>query len=264
MKPPIKGKIIYTLLLLGLTIILGIVWVNKKYNTRKEGLPDSEQLQALGDNISSYANEQLAAAGIVPTSESNAAMSEAIDDMSALIASEGASISDTPYEEATDSSGAVVDTNSPICTDLNKANCTDASVFLGTNQSFLTGATFSSGFCQANNNDPVKLNQQCSRLTSANCNATDCCILLGGKKCVAGNANGPSFTTENGQDIDFTYYSYKNACYGSCGKGKGSAANPCSAYNDTDANVSVQCLNRLWKTTGCPNQTYIGNDTVAV
>jgi len=66
-------------------------------------------------------------------------------------------------------------------------------------------------FCKSNS---ASLNESCAKLTKKNCNATSCCVVLNGKKCVAGNQDGPTFKTESGQDIAVDYYYYQNKCYG--------------------------------------------------
>jgi len=58
------------------------------------------------------------------------------------------------------------------------------------------------------------LKDSCDKLTKKNCNATSCCIMLNGEKCVAGNQDGPTFKTESGEDITVDYYYYQNKCYG--------------------------------------------------
>jgi len=66
-------------------------------------------------------------------------------------------------------------------------------------------------FCKSNS---ASLNESCAKLTKKNCNATSCCVVLNGEKCVAGNQDGPTFKTESGEDITVDYYYYQNKCYG--------------------------------------------------
>jgi hypothetical protein len=68
-----------------------------------------------------------------------------------------------------------------------------------------------SDFCK-NSSDSLK--KSCAKLTRKNCNATTCCVMLNGEKCVAGNKDGPTFKTESGKDITVDYYYYQNKCYG--------------------------------------------------
>ena len=66
-------------------------------------------------------------------------------------------------------------------------------------------------FCKSNS---ASLKESCAKLTKKNCNSTTCCVLLNGKKCVAGNQDGPTFKTESREDISIDYYYYQNKCYG--------------------------------------------------
>ena len=152
--------------------------------------------------------------------------------------------SKTNLISAVSASGPVVDTTEPTC-----------------NNTFFTGATAEDGFCNSIDTMPER-NRKCNTLTLENCNTTDCCIVLNGNKCVAGDAMGPIFKTENGQDLDYTFYAYKSECYGSCGNGVQQSANPCSAFQDNDTNVSKACLQRLWANTECPNTNFIDDAQV--
>lgn len=74
------------------------------------------------------------------------------------------------------------------------------------------------GFCGQLNSDPTALEQKCNSLDNTVCASTDCCVLLGGSKCVAGNERGPKMTA-NYSDVtirDKDYYYYKSKCYGRC------------------------------------------------
>jgi len=240
-----KKKIIFPLLItivIGVILILGIMWVNKHYLNKKdiENFNASEG-QKLGDNILAGATAQMEAAG-VDTSNIDKQLESAFDQLGDLITNEKDVIADQNglFESEMDSSGSVIDTTTVKYND----------------KTFFEGSRFSDGFCQTSGgtNNPNDLNRKCGRLTHDNCTATDCCVLLNGKRCVAGNANGPLYLVDqNNNDIDYSYYSHKNECYGSCG-GKGKSANPCSIYKDSEANVSKDCLERLWKQTGCPNE----------
>ncbi|NDB83298.1 MAG: hypothetical protein EB127_11300 [Alphaproteobacteria bacterium] len=69
-------------------------------------------------------------------------------------------------------------------------------------------------FCQTFNTDSSNLQNACGKLTGANCRNSECCVLSNGKKCLAGNANGPTFKTN-----DLKNYYYMGKCYGKgCGK----------------------------------------------
>jgi hypothetical protein len=76
----------------------------------------------------------------------------------------------------------------------------------------------SGGFCERYANNTLGLEQKCNSLSNDVCASTECCVLLGGQKCVAGNSQGPlvqsnfsDFTVKN-RDM----YFHKGKCYGNC------------------------------------------------
>lgn len=72
-------------------------------------------------------------------------------------------------------------------------------------------------FCDKYSSNPAELDQKCGELTEDNCNSTGCCVWLNGKKCVAGNKNGPTFKTEkDGSEIVISKFSHKTECKGNC------------------------------------------------
>jgi hypothetical protein len=74
------------------------------------------------------------------------------------------------------------------------------------------------GFCRATKSSIYNREQECNKIDSNTCASTDCCVLLGGEKCVAGNSSGPSIKA-NYSDFFITnrdYYYYKGKCYGNC------------------------------------------------
>jgi hypothetical protein len=92
----------------------------------------------------------------------------------------------------------------------------------------LTGLSYSSpidninpnvsGFCELNKINPYELEKNCNKLDTNSCASTSCCVLLGGSKCVSGNANGPIYKT-NYSDIyvkNRDKYYYQGKCYGNC------------------------------------------------
>jgi len=79
-------------------------------------------------------------------------------------------------------------------------------------------ATQKGGFCEATKSSIYDREQKCNEIDSDTCASTDCCVLLGGEKCVAGNSSGPSIKA-NYSDFLITnrdYYYYKGKCYGNC------------------------------------------------
>jgi len=64
-------------------------------------------------------------------------------------------------------------------------------------------------FCKQYSALPDDLEKKCNTLTKENCHATDCCVFLNGKKCVAGGKRGPTFLSSGEKDIDVLYYTWK-------------------------------------------------------
>ena len=79
-------------------------------------------------------------------------------------------------------------------------------------------AEMKGGFCEKYKDYPVQLEQICNTLDVNTCGSTSCCVLLGGSKCVAGNASGPTVQS-NYSDVflrNKDVYYYKGKCYGNC------------------------------------------------
>lgn len=79
-------------------------------------------------------------------------------------------------------------------------------------------ASQKSGFCEATKSSVYEREQKCNQIDKGMCASTDCCVLFGGEKCVAGNQNGPSIKA-NYSDflvVNRDYYYYKGKCYGNC------------------------------------------------
>jgi len=75
-----------------------------------------------------------------------------------------------------------------------------------------------SGFCSNLQFNSVDLELKCNSIPKDECASTSCCTLLGGTKCVSGNINGPTMTTNYS---DYTipnkdFYYYQGKCYGNC------------------------------------------------
>ena len=76
----------------------------------------------------------------------------------------------------------------------------------------------SGGFCQRLANQPLELERRCNELKQDVCATTNCCVLLGGTKCVAGNEQGP-INQANYSDFllkNRDQYYYQGKCYGNC------------------------------------------------
>ena len=76
----------------------------------------------------------------------------------------------------------------------------------------------SKGICSHYKDYPEKMETECNKLNKNICASTNCCVLFGGSKCVAGNARGPTSKLNYG-DVTIRnrdYYYYKGKCYGNC------------------------------------------------
>lgn len=74
------------------------------------------------------------------------------------------------------------------------------------------------GFCKFSKVDPPMIESKCRNIDKNICASVDCCILLGGKKCVAGDKKGPLMRA-NYNDPSLTekdHYYHKGKCYGNC------------------------------------------------
>jgi hypothetical protein len=78
----------------------------------------------------------------------------------------------------------------------------------------------SDAFCESHRGSSGTLDESCGKLTKNNCNSTSCCVFKSNNKCVAGDANGPTFNTDsNGKTKELDYYYFMNKCYGeNCNK----------------------------------------------
>jgi hypothetical protein len=76
----------------------------------------------------------------------------------------------------------------------------------------------SGGFCTFNKNSPNNLEQSCRKLDVNTCASTDCCVLLGGSTCVAGDQYGPTQKANYGDVFirNKDYYYYRGKCFGNC------------------------------------------------
>ena len=84
--------------------------------------------------------------------------------------------------------------------------------------SYLDPATMKGGACSYYKDQPEKLEEMCLAVDINNCGAMSCCVLLGGSKCVSGDALGPRNKLNYG-DItlkDKDYYFHDGKCYGNC------------------------------------------------
>ena len=89
---------------------------------------------------------------------------------------------------------------------------------LSTTTTLKNTAEMKGGFCSFYKNNPDKLEENCKNTDVNQCASTNCCTLLGGSNCVAGNENGPT-NKAHYNDIyirNKDYYYYQGKCYGNC------------------------------------------------
>jgi hypothetical protein len=79
-------------------------------------------------------------------------------------------------------------------------------------------ALMAGNMCGYYKNNPTKLEELCQITDINSCASKQCCVLLGGSKCVSGNATGPS-NMSNYSDIfvkNKDFYYYGGQCFGNC------------------------------------------------
>jgi hypothetical protein len=74
------------------------------------------------------------------------------------------------------------------------------------------------GFCTTSANDPGTLEATCNHLDTNICASTNCCVLLGGAKCVAGGQQGVTMKSNYNDPglLNKDFYYYQGKCYGNC------------------------------------------------
>ncbi len=74
------------------------------------------------------------------------------------------------------------------------------------------------GFCKSLINSPTELEQKCLATDATTCASTSCCVLLGGSKCVAGDASGPKMKANYSDPTlaNKDFYYFNGQCYGNC------------------------------------------------
>ena len=83
---------------------------------------------------------------------------------------------------------------------------------------FANPAYMYGGVCTYFKDQPAKLEEACQKMDANTFASTSCCVLLGGKKCVSGNEQGPTVRS-NYSDVyvpNRDFYYYQGKCYGNC------------------------------------------------
>ena len=144
----------------------------------------------------------------------------------------------------------------------------DTSLILtsGCSNKSILRSDFADDICMTYFGDYEAINEKCNQLSNDNCNLPACCVLVNGTKCVAGDANGPTYLTDQGNEIDYNYYLFRNKCYGAgCKDAQNTYQKKCGAYADNSTKVSQDCMVQMFNDAGCTsaNPIYVVDDTYA-
>jgi len=220
------------LILIVLIVFLGSLYYNSKYIIL-EGSVTIEESKRNAKEI----DETLKSKGKID----NNIFSKMLDNLITTFKGESKSILDEDSEET---SGI-----------FNKSELINTTPESYPGKTFFHNNEIHNGFCGKYESTNY-LNTKCNQLTSTNCNLTNCCVLLNGNKCVSGDMNGPTKIN----DIDYNFYLHKNTCYGNCKGTQTRVSDPCSLFENSDSNISNECINKLWTNTGCINNSHITDE----
>jgi len=127
----------------------------------------------------------------------------------------------------------------------------------------ILNSNFKEDICTLHAGDNMAIDKKCRELSSKNCSIPSCCVLLNNTTCVGGNASGPTFNSKNGVEIDYSYYYYKNKCYGEgCLQSQKSIVMGCDEYTPNSTGVTKACMIYMLSEAGChnPNPDWIITD----
>lgn len=141
----------------------------------------------------------------------------------------------------------------------------DTSLILvdGCSKKSIMHSDYTNDFCSVYQGDYETIDTKCKALSIDNCGLPSCCVLLNGTKCVAGDAKGPTYLTDQGNQIDYYYYLYRNKCYGAgCNDSSSKYQQICGKYADNSTNVSQDCMVQMFNKAGCtsPKPIFVIND----
>jgi len=120
----------------------------------------------------------------------------------------------------------------------------------------LLSSEYANDICTMYEGNYEILDKKCKALSTTNCTIPSCCILLNGTKCVAGNANGPTYLTDQGNTVDYDYYNYRGTIYPENYNVKPTAAylQKCGKVSSNGTHVSKACMVQMFNDAGCPNK----------
>lgn len=122
-----------------------------------------------------------------------------------------------------------------------------------TGEKSILNSTANGDMCKKYQGNQTAVNEKCKQLSNTSCKSKDCCVLLNGNQCVAGNARGAVYLTDDEGQIDQRYYHYKNKCYGNCNLAK-SYEQTCGNYMPNSTGISKACMIQMFNNYGCPNK----------
>jgi len=127
----------------------------------------------------------------------------------------------------------------------------------------ILNSNFKEDICELHAGDNMAIDKKCRELSTKNCSIPSCCVLLNNTTCVGGNANGPTFNSKDGVEIDYSYYYYKNKCYGEgCAQPQKGSVMGCDEYTPNSTGVTKACMIYMLSEYGCgnPNPDWIITD----
>jgi hypothetical protein len=110
------------------------------------------------------------------------------------------------------------------------------------------------GFCHFYKSQPNMIEQKCNEMNSEKCASTECCVSLGGQKCVYGNENGPIMKANYSDFLikNKDFYYHKGNCYGNCTQGNIYISGNVNASQSSNATISTGNESNIQK---CENLT---------
>jgi hypothetical protein len=260
----------FNLALLLILIILAVLFLVKKEKYyegyQRSDLPESEEVR-----IQREKNEAANRAGTYRANQFGDQASATLNDVGNSLSSSLDTIADliidnpkinTPKWRSMYGDGVTVPDT--ITTGLKP----DTSLILtsGCSVKSIVKSEYEEDICVTYAGDYPTLDTKCKGLSNDNCNLPACCILINGVKCVAGDANGPTYLTDQGNEIEYKYYLHRNKCYGAgCDEAANGYLEKCGKYADNSTGISQGCMIEMFNKAGCPNKSpkFIINDDYA-
>jgi hypothetical protein len=93
-----------------------------------------------------------------------------------------------------------------------------ANIFQNNKKKPYETASIKGGICNYYKNNMDELENACNSIDVNTCASTNCCVLLGGEKCVSGEENGPTMSSNYNDPllVNREFYYYQGKCFGNC------------------------------------------------